>query len=85
MTDLKGKVALETDSARGLGRAIAERFGQLGASVVVNYAGSEAAARDAAAAIEASGGEAIAIRADVSRPAEIEAAGIMVRHSVFLW
>jgi 3-oxoacyl-[acyl-carrier protein] reductase len=72
MTDLTGKVALVTGSARGLGRAIAQRFGQLGASVVVNYAGSQTAAEEAVAAIEASRGHAVAIRADVSRPAEIE-------------
>jgi 3-oxoacyl-[acyl-carrier protein] reductase len=71
MADLTDKVALVTGSARGLGRAIAERFGQLGASVVVNYAGNEVAAKETVAAIDASCGRAIAIRADVSQPAEI--------------
>ena len=37
MTTLASKVALVTGSARGIGRAIAERYEQLGASVVVNY------------------------------------------------
>ena len=38
MTDLTGKIALVTGSARGIGKAIAERFGSRGASIVVNYA-----------------------------------------------
>ena len=40
MTDLKNKVALATGSARGIGRAIAERFARLGASVAINYKAS---------------------------------------------
>ena len=71
MTDLKGKVALVTGSARGLGRAIAERFAALGANVVVNYAGSEQAAVELVAHIEGQSGKAIAVRADVSKVAEI--------------
>ena len=71
MTDLKGKVALVTGSARGLGRAIAERFAALGANVVVNYAGSEQAAAELVAHIEGQSGKAIAVRADVSKVAEI--------------
>jgi 3-oxoacyl-[acyl-carrier protein] reductase len=37
MTNLRNKVALVTGSARGIGRAIAERYASLGASLVVNY------------------------------------------------
>ena len=69
---LKGKVALVTGSSRGIGRAIAERYGSLGASVVVNYAGDERTARDVVAAIERSGGAAIAVKADVSRVPEVD-------------
>ena len=71
MTDLTCKVALITGSARGIGRAIAERYALLGAAVVVNYASSEAPALEAVAAIEAKGGRAIAIKADASQVAEL--------------
>jgi 3-oxoacyl-[acyl-carrier protein] reductase len=72
MTSLKGKVALITGASRGLGRAIAERFGKLGASVVVNYATSERPALEAVAAIERFGSSAIAVQADVAKLADID-------------
>jgi 3-oxoacyl-[acyl-carrier protein] reductase len=52
MTNLDGKVALIIGSTRGIGKAIAERFGRLGASVIVNYSGSENHARETIAAIQ---------------------------------
>ena len=72
MTDLSGKVALVTDGARGIGRAITERLAQLGASVVVNYSSSATPAQETVAAIEAAGGTAFAMQADVSRPDDLE-------------
>ncbi len=72
MTDLSGKVALVTGGARGIGRALTERLARLGASVVVNYSSSEKSARETVAAIEAKGGAALAVQADVSKPADIE-------------
>ena len=72
MTDLHGKVALVTGSARGIGRAIAERYGALGASVIVNYTRNADLARETVTAIERSGGQAAAIQADVSNVAEVE-------------
>lgn len=72
MTDLTGKVALITGSTRGLGRAITERYAALGAHIVVNYAGSEQAAGELVARIEGQGRKAIAVRADVSKVAEID-------------
>ncbi len=72
MTNLNGKVALITGSARGLGRAVAERYGALGANVVINYSSADAAAADAVEAIERSGGKAIAVKADASRVNDLE-------------
>jgi 3-oxoacyl-[acyl-carrier protein] reductase len=72
MTNLKSKVALVTGSARGIGKAIAERFGALGASVAVNYAASEGPARETVAEITRVGATAIAVQADVSKVADIE-------------
>ncbi len=66
MPDLSGKVALVTGASRGIGRAIALELASDGASVVANYAGSQHAAEELVSAIEASGGSAIACRADVS-------------------
>ena len=69
--NLKGKVALVTGASRGIGRAIAERLAQAGAAVVVNYSSSAGEAQKVVAEIEAKGGKAFAIRADVSRVSEI--------------
>lgn len=71
--DLTGQVAVVTGASRGIGQAIAIRLGRLGASVVVNYSRDSSGAAETVAAIKAAGSPAIHIRADVSRPAEIEA------------
>jgi 3-oxoacyl-[acyl-carrier protein] reductase len=70
---LEGKSALVTGGSRGIGRAICAHFGLLGARVAVNYVRDEAAARETAAQVERAGGEAVVIRADVSRPEQAEA------------
>ena len=70
---LHGQVALVTGSARRLGRAIALPLGRAGASVVVNYHRSRAEALRTAREIEALGVEALVLRADVSRPAQVRA------------
>lgn len=69
---LTGKVALVTGASRGIGRAIALHLAEHGADVAVNYAGSEAAAGEVVAAIEAMGRKAIKLRADVSSYQEAE-------------
>lgn len=71
MASLAGKVAVVTGSSRGIGRAIALRLSQEGASVVVNYAKGVEAAQDVVSTIEAAGGKALAVQADVSKTAEI--------------
>ena len=68
---LKGKTALVTGASRGIGRAIVERLAKSGASVVVNYSSSADEAQKAVEQIKASGGNAIAIKADVGRVPEI--------------
>lgn len=70
-TSLSGKVAIVTGSSRGIGRAIAERLAADGAAVVVNYVRGEQAAQEVVSAIRQRGGQAAAIHADVSQPAEV--------------
>ncbi|MEG4419687.1 SDR family oxidoreductase [Microcoleus sp. LAD1_D5] len=71
MASLAGKVAIVTGASRGIGRAIALRLSQEGASVVVNYARGSEQAKEVVSAIEAAGGKALAVQADVSKTAEI--------------
>ena len=71
MASLAGKVAIVTGASRGIGRAIALRLSQEGASVVVNYARGAEQAKDVVSAIEAAGGKALAVQADVRKTAEI--------------
>jgi 3-oxoacyl-[acyl-carrier protein] reductase len=68
---LEGKSALVTGSSRGIGRAIAERLAADGAAVVINYARSKQLADEAVKDILERGGKAIAIPADVAKPAEV--------------
>ena len=68
---LEGKIALVTGSSRGIGRAIADRLVANGAAVAINYTGSRQKAQEAVKEVVAKGGKAIAIQADVSKPAEV--------------
>ncbi|HTP42902.1 MAG TPA: glucose 1-dehydrogenase [Nitrospiria bacterium] len=71
MKSLGGKVALVTGASNGIGRAIAERLAGEGAAVVVNYGKSADRAKQVVAAIEANGGKAVALQADMSAIADV--------------
>jgi len=71
MGKLVGKVAVVTGASKGIGAAIAERLGKEGASVVVNYASDKAGAEKVAKQIEANGGKALVVKADVSKKEDI--------------
>ncbi|MBL9091115.1 MAG: glucose 1-dehydrogenase [Planctomycetaceae bacterium] len=68
---LAGKVAVVTGASKGIGAEIAKQLAAEGAAVVVNYASSQAAAEQVVAQIKSQGGRAVAVKADVSKPAEI--------------
>jgi 3-oxoacyl-[acyl-carrier protein] reductase len=71
--DMSGKTALVTGAGRGIGRATAIKLGAAGAKVAINYNASEAQAQEVVAAIKAAGGEAQAVKADVSKADEVDA------------
>ncbi|MDD9378805.1 SDR family oxidoreductase [Streptomyces sp. ZAF1911] len=70
---LRGKTALVTGGSRGIGRAIAERLARDGALVAVAYGHNEAAAKETVGAIEAAGGRAFAVGAELGVPGGAEA------------
>lgn len=65
------RAAIVTGGSRGIGRAIALRLAADGFAVVVNYAGDAASAQATVSEIEAGGGRAIAVKADVAQPQEV--------------
>jgi len=72
-TPLTGQVALVTGASRGIGAAIARELGAAGATVVVNYASSPAAAEAVVAEITAAGGKAWSHQANVADEEQVEA------------
>ncbi len=76
---LDGKVAIITGASRGIGRSVAIELAKLGAKVVINYAGNEAAAEEVKNIIVAAGGQGIVIKADVG---DAEAVDAMVKETI---
>ena len=69
---LAGRTALVTGASRGIGRAVALELASSGATVVVNYASSAAAAEAVVAEIAAADGQAYALQADVSQEEQVD-------------
>jgi 3-oxoacyl-[acyl-carrier protein] reductase len=78
--ELKGKVALVTGGGRGIGAAISRRLADAGAAVALTYLQAEDHARKVANEIEAKGGRALTIHADLAEPgAAVNAVDLTVR------
>ena len=68
---LKGKAAIVTGAATGIGQAIAVAFAREGASVTVDYIGSESSTSQTMKAIQDAGSKGIPVAADISAPADV--------------
>jgi 3-oxoacyl-[acyl-carrier protein] reductase len=71
--ELDDRIALITGASRGIGRATALELAAAGAAIAVNYRSDESGAAAVVAEIEAAGGRALALQADVARPDEAAA------------
>jgi 3-oxoacyl-[acyl-carrier protein] reductase len=72
MRKLEGKVAVVTGASKGIGASIAKHLAGEGAAVVVNYASSKQDADRVVDDIGRAGGKAVAVKADLSKPADIK-------------
>lgn len=68
---LEGKFALVTGGSRGIGRGIAVKLAEKGATVAVNYFKDESAAKETLAKVKELGSDGFTIQADVSKPEEV--------------
>src|SRR4029079_8086912 len=66
------KVALVTGASGGIGRVVAKRLASDGFAIAVHYAGNPAKAEAVVTEIKGAGGEAIAVQADVAKPADVQ-------------
>src|ERR1700712_3889076 len=69
---LTGKIAVVTGAASGIGAGIAKGLAAEGATVIVNYVNSKKGADAVVASIEAAGGQAVALQADMSKSADVQ-------------
>ena len=69
---LAGKTAIVTGASKGIGAAIAKKLAAEGAAVIVNYSSSQAGAERVTKEITSVGGKAVAVKANLSKPKEIE-------------
>lgn len=72
MSRLQGRVAIVTGASSGIGQCIAKRFAAEGANIVINYIAPLEGAQNTLKMVEAAGAQGIIVRADVSRPNDIE-------------
>ena len=72
MKTLEGKVAIVAGGARDIGRAVSEKLAACGEKVVVNYFNNADEGNATVAAIEAAGGNAIAVGGDMTKQADVE-------------
>lgn len=73
MNTLSNKIVLVTGASRGIGAAVAKKLAAEGAKVIINYAGSQSEADQVVQDIKNNGGDALALRADVSKASEVTA------------
>src|SRR5690349_3980861 len=71
---LKGKIALITGAARGIGRGIAEVFADEGADVIIADVDTGPAAEQTASYVRSKGRRALVVKCDVAKRADVEAA-----------
>lgn len=71
MKNLSGKVAVVTGSSKGIGAATALKLSEAGAKIIINYSSNQMAADEVVSNIKTHGGEAFAIKADISKKEEV--------------